>query len=558
MPKKFKQYFPVLSISIFAFIVSLRQISSFDYWTHLALGRAFWEAKSISIVEPFLQHSKGSPITSFHWPFQVILYLVQKFSGHFGSSIFVALIVAATFALLWKFVSADADTFKKCAAWSFLALVLLTSRERFVPRPEILGCLIAAAALPVSYSWRERPSFAKLIILGAMLFLWALVHASWTIGLVLFLCPIVLWPRLDFWIAIWRKRTGKIFVFAGSACFAFSTFYTFDFAKKVFQALTQGGALGSITEMLPMWTFPKLAMYYGMIFAVGFVLSWGGSIGRIKRLCLWGIALALGGLVVRNIALACLALVAPALDGLRSWQSFSFSSKYKSGQLLVPLSIAIIVFFISFVDSDLKWGVGVRWEFFPRDAAQFVKDKKLPSPVFNTLDIGGYLDWAWGGEPPTFIDGRVMGDSSVFRDLNSLCEADAPSEILNRLGIRTVVMRSFYLSSARIFPIYYWLLHQSDWRLVRATDALVFVRDPLPFGVVEISHEKAWRYVLWETDIKSSIGGNEPHLNYSRGVAFYSMGDIERSRDAFTDALSLHPEWANYYARNLIMAGLTW
>src|SRR6266545_4494239 len=142
----------LIAVAAFALLSGLRQINDPDYWTHLALGRAFAEAGTIFLPEPFV----GAPAAPdpapapFHervaraylgseWPFQLGLYGTFAAGGHAAVSAFVAL----------------------CAA---LAAVLL------------------AAALRTALAFGERPSWRPLVGLGAILALWAPVHVSWAVG----------------------------------------------------------------------------------------------------------------------------------------------------------------------------------------------------------------------------------------------------------------------------------------------------------------------------------------------------------------------------------------
>jgi hypothetical protein len=200
--------------------------------------------------------------------------------------------------------------------------------------------------------------------------------------------------------------------------------------------------------------------------------------------------------------------------------------------------------------------VGVRWDLFPRDAAQFVKRAGLPAPVLNSFDVGGYLDWAWNGDPPTFIDGRVFGENPVFADLDALENAQGPEAILERYGIRTILLRSLFYDSGRLLPIVPWLLARPDWTLVRATDALVFTRAPLPPGVEPLAPAAAWRAVLWEVGVKESEGTGEAHLDFSRGIALLGLGDVPAAKAAFSRAVGVHPEWGGFYAPYLGILGI--
>jgi hypothetical protein len=68
-------------------------------------------------------------------------------------------------------------------------------------------------------------------------------------------------------------------------------------------------------------------------------------------------------------------------------------------------------------------------EYFSQDAIDFIRANELKTPMFNSLNLGGYLDWKLGGQ--TFIDSRLQAVPVEF--LASLVEASADQEKWNAL-----------------------------------------------------------------------------------------------------------------------------
>ncbi|MBI5444619.1 MAG: hypothetical protein HY900_25820, partial [Deltaproteobacteria bacterium] len=134
--------------------------------------------------------------------------------------------------------------------------------------------------------------------------------------------------------------------------------------------------------------------------------------------------------------------------------------------------------------------------------------------------------------------------------------AQGAEGILERRGIRTIVLRALFYDSGRLLPLVEWLLSRPDWSLVRATDALVFVRAPLPERLEPLHPREAWRYVLWEADVKAFEGGDPPFLDYSRGLAWLRLGRWPEGRAAFERAAVGHPEWRDAYGPYLSALGI--
>jgi hypothetical protein len=536
------------------FLVALHQIGTFDYWTHLALGRALWSAGTLRIAEPFLAHGRDVLAVPDGWPFQLLLYGVFSAGGHAGASVFVAACAAATFAVLWRAVPADLSPQGKAIAWAFLLLVAFACRHRFVPRTEVLAYVLAALGLLLAARWRVGPSLGVLASLGGILALWSQIHLSWVAGAVLVAAPILFRPRVDFWRVCWGDARLRPLILVMTAGAGYGAFRALGIAASILGAMGQGGALSHVTEMQVLWAVPELAVPFSFVAALALVCCWGERAGRLGRLALWALIVAIGSLAARNYAFALLALVVPALEGLPplARRIAGPAPRWVFG---LPVVGAAGLIFLALGDADPPWGAGVRWELFPRDAAAFVKEKHLPEPVLNSFDIGGYLAWAWGGSPATYIDGRVFGENPFLRDLTDVQNLRDAEAILARLGTRTVVVRALYYNSGRLLPLVAWLLERPEWALVRATDALVFVRAPLPSGVAALPAERAWHYVLWEADVKAAEGANAPHLEYSRGIAWFRLARHDQARAAFGRGLARHPEWADHYSPYLISYG---
>lgn len=544
-----------LLLGTFSFLVALHRLASFDYWTHLALGRAMWAARTIRVGEPFLAGAQGGSGIPDSWPFQLLLYGARQAAGDVGVCLLVALASAVAFALLWLLVPRTADPGRLALAWAFLALLAFAARIRFMPRPEILGYSFAALGLVLAHRWPTRPRLWLLAAIASVLALWSRVHLSWAPGAVLVLAPLVVWPRWDVWRGEWMRPSRRIVLVGLAAAAAWAGVRAVSLGWGILRARGEGGTLGLVTEMQPIWAFAELFMPYASAALVSLALSWGAPEGRVRRLALWALAAVLGGLAARNVGLGLLGLAPPALAGLFSADRFlPRVPRWATGALAGVAGVLLLA--AALQDRDPPWGIGVRWELFPREAARFVRESRLPAPVLNSFDVGGYLDWAWAGDPPTFIDGRVFGANPSFLDLDALDNARDVEAILQRRGIRTVVLRALFYDSGRLLPLVEWLLGRPDWSLVDATDALVFIRAPLPSGVEPLPPREAWRYVLWEADVKGAEGSYAPHLDYTRGVAWFQLARWGEARLSFQRAAVLHPEWRQAYVPYLTAAGL--
>jgi hypothetical protein len=109
---------------------------------------------------------------------------------------------------------------------------------------------------------------------------------------------------------------------------------------------------------------------------------------------------------------------------------------------------------------------------FPARAASFLDAKKLPSPLFNSYDFGGYLIWRLYPRYHVYIDGRadLYGDAFLEKFIQVYEVSVDPRPALDRDGIRTVFVES--RSNLANF-----LRTQKDWnRVYEDPVAVIFSR----------------------------------------------------------------------------------
>lgn len=534
-----------VAAAVCAFIICLRKIGDFDYWTHLAIGRAIWKAGSIFINEPFVLSRLESPLLNVEWLFQLFLYPLHAIGSDAAVSIVTALFASVSIYILSAGLPQNIGMGTGMVACAYLTATAMATQFRFVPRPEAAACVLLAATLILSHSWQRVPDRRKLLALAVLFVVWALLHVTWTLGAVFVTSVIMSRPNPAFWRDQTATPVGRIFIAAVVLVVMLAGYNAFLFAVQVLTYVKPGNLLVGVTEMRPLWEFPELMLPCGSAALVGLGCAWGARDGRVGRLFLWCLAAAAALMVARNAAMALLAMVPGALIGL------SACDRWLSGRLtrmVAALSLLLIIGLVtcSVRDHETPWGIGVDWPLFPRDAARFVKEHSESAKVFNNWDCGGYLAWAWEGRPPTFLDGR-LGTPEVIAEHDAVVDGIDPAATLEKYGLTTVLLQPLYYNSGRIVPALYWLLTQPEWSLVRASDALVFMRRPLPPGLVPLSAVGAWRAMARHFAVLAQGMPDRPHLIYSRAVAAYFSGDLLAAQRFVGEGAKLHPELMEAY-----------
>jgi hypothetical protein len=542
----------VAALTALAFVACLRVIDDPDYWTHLALGRAFVSLGTLNVGEPFVARPGvpgPAPMTaagwvhaltaSSEWPFQIGVYALQDAAGHAAVSVAVALCGALAAAVLAGGLLRPTSVPRTAAAVAFASAAFVLARFRFAPRPEAVAAVLLAAVLVLAFQWAERPRWAPLGGIAGLLLLWRPLHVTWAIGAAFAAAAIGAGPWLSFW------RTQRVPVrIASAAAAAIGGVAAARFAVFVIGELGQGGMLFGVTEMRPTWEFPSIAWRFALLAVAGLALAWGGPEGRRPRVAVWAAAAIVGAVVVRNVGLAALGMVAPAFLGLasRPGRPAGVRATRAAAGGCALLLVALLALVLR--DRDCRFGAGVDDRLLPREAARFVAARRLESPVFNSWDWGGYLAWAWNGNPRTFLDGRLH-DRESLADHEAVISGDPA--VIERWGFRTIVLQPLFRNSGRLVPGLAGFLASPEWKLVDASDALVFARQPLPAGLAEVPLEGAWRVIVREADALKDQADLPRHADYTRAIALFRLGDAGGARDAYLAAWRAAPEEATQY-----------
>lgn len=534
-------WLPVSAFLGWVFFAALRYIDDPDYWTHLAVGREYAENWQRFLRSPTLVFSEAT-----EWPFQLMVYGLESLGSHPLVCVATALVSTLIFVPLVWHASSGTEPLKRLLLFLFLVWVVMVVRFRFVPRPELLAYLLFTLALWLVFSWLETPGKAKIFALLALLLLWFPLHPTLYIGVSLLLAVVIIMPGRGWWLRLWNASKKRWVIGLALPLLALLLYGVGRFALRIYFYLTSGGILIGVSEMRPTWEFPDLFWKYlvGVLLAV--VLSLLVAEGRWRRLLLLFLAILPGLIVVRNIPISLLFMAFVAIEGVRRW---TLPPWIQGTQRLLPGLFVLVLLgsALYMVRSPYPaWGIGVHWEYFPRQAADYIVQQHLPAPVFNNWGCGGYLNWRWQGEPKPFLDGR-LGSKEIMSDHDRILDGDGYAQILDRYGIRTILLQPFYENSGRLHPVVRTLFADRRWVLVDASDALIFVRTTDQNGLTALPAEAGWQLVLRQADRLGRLDPNMNHLNFTRGIALLSLGRVDEARIAFRNGFAQAPELTERY-----------
>ena len=165
-----------------AAVAATQPISDTDLWWHLATGRETL-AHGFVRTDLFSWTVRGAPVSTDQWLGQVILYGAYALLDWWGIALLRIAAVATLLALVVWNASIPARH-RPIVLLGAAFAAFIESRVLWVDRPELLGLVCFAALLPLLRLGRAGNvrAFAGCI---ALLVLWANVHGSFALGVVL-------------------------------------------------------------------------------------------------------------------------------------------------------------------------------------------------------------------------------------------------------------------------------------------------------------------------------------------------------------------------------------
>jgi hypothetical protein len=445
------------------------ELSDPDAWWHLATGRYIVTQHRLPVPDPFAYTTATAPPEptrhfnlTHEWLAQTAWYLIYAAGGAAAVVLWKALLLTLLCAITGHVARLRTGSY----LWGVAAMLATASLaiEFAHDRPSILSYVFTAACIAIFEDRR------RLWILPPLLLIWANCHGGFFLGWIV--CGAYALEALAR-----RAPDARRIAIISAVAFAVSGLNPNGFAViPTILAYRQSALQSSLTE----WARPDLwgppyafdLLLYGA--AATLIASW-----RRVRLADWMLFAAFAAaaltafrneLLIGLLAPILIASYFPLKRPLPLLASYAAAAALAIG---LVLGIARGSFF------QLR---AATWR-YPAGAAQFLRDHRINSALFNTYEYGGYL--IWEGQR-VFIDGRALSES-LFQDYR-LILGTAPGDArrdqtLARYDIGAIVINSFEYNSGVLYPLVLALAQPAEeqWKLVyRDPQSLVFLRNPPP------------------------------------------------------------------------------
>jgi len=431
-------------------------ISSEDTWWHLKEGELYVSSRSLPPQDPFAYTTAGRQWIHYSWAADILFYLVYHAAGLDGLVLFRLCLFLVIAVVLYRML-------RGCGLHPLASILLvfvasLALRFRLLIRPELLGFLLLLTTMAVLLRLQAAPPHAAYLLLLVQV-AWINVHGSALFGVALpglvlagNLLPAACiepgWGRL-------RLDRRRLWHLGGAVvCLPLVSLLNPHGVLMLLFPFRQNRMmrLEWFTEWMPVWRLSSIdPVWWEVIIAFGGVVLAYAAVStllliRERRLdpVGWGILLSMGAYaVLRNRAvpyfvLAILPLLALAFvrlgHHLQSTGSGGLSRKFEEAWALACiLALGVSVVDQTVLSSRFQHGFGLRANFFPSSATDFLERHRLDGRIFNSYEFGGYLIWRRWPANQVLIDGRydaILFDESL---LEGYIQAHRSPEVLDRI-----------------------------------------------------------------------------------------------------------------------------
>jgi hypothetical protein len=383
-----------------AAVLSFRPIYEPDLWWHLAQGREAAAGRLVHAnVFNFMYASYPQPYTP--WLFDVGAYLAWRVGEGAGIQIAQAAVLAATFVLTFL---AGRERAARSAVLAVLALGFFVIEPRAVPRPHLLSFAGMAGCAFLIERARRRTTAASLRWAIPLVAIWSNLHAEAVLGVLL----IALFAAAEFVRPAALSRREAVHALAIAAACAAATLanpYGWGLEQYLIENWRVPHVL-NIAELRPAY-LPGYRAFF-LYVAAGTVLLLIPPRAALSEVLAAAAFAALGARFLRFTPLVFL-VTAPLL----AHRLTVLIARGLDGRAIVVTALAAgLLSARQPIAAFARLAVGTQavapQAFFTPDFRTVVERAGLHGPVFNSMNLGGFVAWELYPRARVFQDSRLQ------------------------------------------------------------------------------------------------------------------------------------------------------
>jgi hypothetical protein len=460
-----------------------------DTGWHIRNGEMILASHRVPHTDPFSYTMAGKPWFAWEWLYDVGIAAIHHFAGLNGVVLFSAVVIAATFALLFRFLLRRSGDFVVATLLTLLAAA--AAQVHMLARPHLMSWLFTLLWIEVLFRFEEGRR-RSLLWLPPLMLLWVNLHGGFLLGLVLlglFLCS-----------ALWRwmrspgseslrpvLQLGAIF----PVCLGVTllTPYGYMLYVHIYHYLSNGFLMNSINEFMSPNFHGSAYRYFEALILLSLpAVAWGRRKLTETDLLLLLLAIHSALFAARNIPLAAImigyATARPWAEALSSRRRHRRSPRWVGSLLELVQGISenmsamerqlrghalVLAFGVALVAIALHGGrlfsarlMSAHFDAqkFPVKAAEYIAARDIHEGIFEPDSWSGYLIYRLYPRTRFYFDDRhdFYGEAFV-RDFLKISRANWEwSGLLKKYHVRWVLIPPR-------MPLASVLKESPEWRL---------------------------------------------------------------------------------------------
>ena len=409
-------------------LIARGSIGDPDIWWHLRTGQWVLQHHAVPATDPFSQYGMGRPWVAYSWLYEVLIALLFAKFNLLGIFIYDAVMRVAIAVALHRLMRRLLPS----SRWTLglTALGVAVMMNKFGPRPGLFTILFFIVQYEILTAARQSGNHRLLFWLPPLYVLWANIHVQFIYGLFALALQVAepllarRVPQLS--PAGNREVPLRRILPVTLACFAATLLnpYTLRIYGVIHEYITQLVPFQLVLELRAPTFRSPYDWFHVAVIALAFFVLGARRRFRVTELVLLSVATIVGLRAARDAWFAAVAALVVIASGTTAtaepehsrprWQPAAVGA----GVLVVLIAMAA-AFGISNAKLQGKLGADFPGGEFPVGAVKYIEEHRLPGPLYNDFNWGGYLIWALP-RLPVYIDGRtnLYGDERLERHVS--------------------------------------------------------------------------------------------------------------------------------------------
>ena len=451
------------------------RIADPDLWWHLKNAQYLLTTGHFPNVDHYSFTAAGSPWLNHEWLSELFYYWAYQAWGLHG--IFLVFTAALIVIMVTLFQLALKDSGEPFAAAIATIGGGLMAMVGFSPRTQLFGWLCFLGIYVILLRLRAGRR-APLWLIPILFCLWINCHGSWALGVAVYCivvaCGLVRRDIGHLAAAPWSREDLRRLSLTGAFSVVALTITPFGYRLLAYpfdMAFRQNVNVANVGEWASVdFNDPRGHQILIILAVILFLAFAGRHRWRLDAAVLTAFVLFCGLSHIRFLLFA--GIVLPPLLAAQFGRISSYDPRHER-RWINTLFVAVAAAFVFFgfpTDGMFRRQLA---DFFPVDSIAFLQAHPQPGRLFNSYEMGGYLEWHLPGVP-VFIDSRtdIFEYKGVLQDYLSITGVSRSQELLDHYGVTTVL----YPKDA---PLTYLLTSNAHWQPVyEGAHSIVLRRGP--------------------------------------------------------------------------------